>query len=355
MTMHDPVPLLADLVRAGSVSGREEPALLVLEAWFLDHGVPTRRHGRNLVVEVGAAPRPAVLLNAHIDTVPAGPGWTRPPLAAAIEGDRLFGLGANDNKASAAAMACAMADLAASPPAGLVVFAATCDEETGTEGLEKLRASLPALDAAVVSEPTALRVAVAQRGRVRVTARAVGRAAHASRPWEGRNAIRLALDDVARVLALPWPRIHPLLGPATLEITQVSAGTAPNVIPGECAFTLDGRTTPLHDNDEFEAAIRGALRHSVVEVLRRRMTPVVMPADSAVARAALAASGTAEPVALGGVSDLFHVRDLPAVVLGPGTSEQSHAPDESVSLPATRRAAEVYLDLVRRYFGEVNA
>ncbi|MCU0728149.1 MAG: M20/M25/M40 family metallo-hydrolase [Planctomycetes bacterium] len=325
-----------------SVSGSERRALEVLADWLTERGAKSRLDGRNLVAETGRASRPALLLEAHVDTVPAAPGWTRDPFGAAVEGDRLFGLGAGDNKASVAAMAAAFVALGRDPPPGRAIFAATCDEESGGEGLEKLRGRLPTLDAAVVSEPTALHVALAQRGLVRVTARATGRAAHASRPWQGVNALRLAHEDLGRILAIEFPRLHPLLGRATLEPTLISAGTASNVLPGECTFTLDGRPTPLHDNAEFERAIREAIRNSRIEVFVARKPPVVMPDDSAVARAFLAASGQPRPVALGGVSDLFWVRDIPSVVFGPGDPECSHTADESVSLAATRRAAEVY-------------
>ena len=69
----DPVPLLVDLVRAESVSGREEPALAVLTDWFGARGIATRILGRNLVAEIGDADGPVLLLNGHVDTVPVAP------------------------------------------------------------------------------------------------------------------------------------------------------------------------------------------------------------------------------------------------------------------------------------------
>jgi acetylornithine deacetylase len=349
----DPIPLLADLVRAPSVSGREEPALDVLERWLAGAGVASERHGRNLVASAGAPGGACLLLNAHIDTVPAGPGWTRDPHGAGIEGDRLFGLGANDNKGSLAAMAAAFVALAAAPPPGRLLLAATADEETGGEGLEWLRPRLGTLSAALLSEPTDFRVAVAQRGLVRLTARVKGRTSHASRPWEGRNAIHLALEDLGRLRRIDLSGEHPLLGRATLEVTKVSGGTAANMLPGECVFTVDGRPTPEHPNEEYEREIRAALVHSGIEALKTRMCPVVCPSDSAVVRAALEATGTDAPAALGGVSDLFFVRDLPAAVVGPGTPDQSHAPDESVSVTAVRRAVRVYRQIAERTLVEI--
>jgi len=355
MSPPDPIPLLADLVRAPSVSGAEGPALDVLASWLAEHGVEPRRLGRNLVASTPGPERPCLLMNAHIDTVPAGPGWTRDPHGAAVTGGRLHGLGANDNKASLAAMAAAFVGLAAGELPGRAILAATADEETGGEGLEWLRPRLPELDQALLSEPTDFRVAIAQRGLVRLTARATGRTAHASRPWEGVNAVHHALEDLARLRAIDLTGEHPLLGRATLQVTRIEGGTASNVLPGSCVFTVDGRPTPLHPNEEYEREIRAAIRRSEIEVLRARMTPVLSPGDSAVCRAALEATGTEAPVALGGVSDLFHVRDLPAAVVGPGTHDQSHSPDESVSVEAVRRAVPVYARIAEATLRELSS
>jgi acetylornithine deacetylase len=348
----DPIPLLQELVRLPSVSGREEPALAGLKAFLERHGLEPRIDGRNLVLTIGDPDGRTLLLNGHIDTVPVGPGWTRDPYGARVEGDRLFGLGANDNKASVAALACAVIHLSREELPGRVIFAATCDEETGGDGLEWLLPRLPELSAAVLSEPTDFRVAVAQRGLVRLTAKVVGRTAHASRPGEGVNAVHLALEDLARLREIDLSGEHPLLGAATLQVTLLAGGTAANMLPGECTFTADGRPTPARDNAFFEREIRKALQHAEILALKTRMTPVVCPGDSAVARAALAATGTDEVVALGGVSDLFHVRDLPAVVVGPGTHDQSHQPDESVSIDAVRRAVPVYEEIAIRTLSE---
>ena len=63
----------------------------------------------------------------------------------------------------------------------------------------------------------------------------------------------------------------------------------------------------------------------------------------------LAAAGTGGPIGFGGVSDLFHVRDVPGIVLGPGRPEQSHKADEWVEIEQLERAVHVYRDLARGY------
>src|SRR5205085_7641695 len=113
-------------------------------------------------------------------TVPAVEGWTADPWVPRIEGDRLVGLGASDAKASVAAL---LEAFLTAPLAGnvRVVFAATCDEETGGQGLEKLVPHLT-FDAAIVGEPNGFRPAIAQKGLLKLKLTARGRAGHAARP-----------------------------------------------------------------------------------------------------------------------------------------------------------------------------
>ena len=232
---------------------------------------------------------------------------------------------------------------------GTVIFAATCDEETGGEGLEALRREMEPPDAAVVGEPTNLRAATAQRGLIRIEAVSEGRAAHAARPHQGENAIYKALEDVQRLREWSFTKTHPLLGLPTVVVTQIQGGVSRNMVPPSCRFTVDVRTTPIYDNDFFVPELRRRIR-SQVPTLRGRMTPVETRSDDRLVQAALGATGTAEPVGFGGVSDMFHVRDIPCLVLGPGEPEQSHQSDESVPLDQVVRAGEVYRDLAARWF-----
>ncbi|MCK6479136.1 MAG: M20/M25/M40 family metallo-hydrolase [Planctomycetes bacterium] len=347
--MIDPVALLRDLVAIPSVSGNEAAAAARAAEALRGEGLSPVVSGRNVWCAAGSG-GPVLLLNAHLDTVPPTERWTRDPFAPSVEGGRLHGLGAGDDKASVAAMAAAFARMAREGIPGRLVAAFTCDEETGGQGLEVCRGEFPAPDAAVVGEPTGLRVATAQRGLVRIEAVAEGRAAHAARPHQGVNAILLALEDVERLRSLRFDGPpHPLLGHPTVTVTTIRGGAARNVVPAECVFTVDARPTPDHGNDVLVPRLRGLIR-SRIATLRDRMTPVETPRSDPLVAAALAATGTADPVGFGGVSDLFHVRDVPGIVLGPGDPEQSHQADESVPLDQVLRAAEVYRDLALRWF-----
>lgn len=346
--MPDPVSLLKELVAIPSVSGKEGPVLQHLAGALRREGLEPVISGRNLWVSVGTG-RPTLLLNAHLDTVPPSPAWTRDPHAPEEIDGRLFGLGSGDDKASVAAMACAVARMKKEGVPGTVIFAATCDEETGGEGLEALRRELPPADAAVVGEPTNLQVATAQRGLIRIEAVAEGKAAHAARPHQGVNAIYKAMDDIQRLRELRFTREHPLLGLPTVVVTEIQGGVSRNMVPPSCRFTVDVRTTPFYDNDYFVPELRRRIR-SQVPTLKARMIPVETRPDEKIVLAALEATGTTAPVGFGGVSDMFHVRDIPSLVLGPGEPEKSHQADESAPLDQVRRAVDVYRDLAARWF-----
>ncbi|MBI4577010.1 MAG: M20/M25/M40 family metallo-hydrolase [Planctomycetes bacterium] len=347
--MRDPVELLADWVAIRSVSG-EEAALRDQVAGVLAAGGarPVIR-GRNVYATRGDG-RPTLLLNTHLDTVPASGDWTRDPWAATREGERLHGLGANDAKASLAAMVTAF--LTWDGRGGTVVAAFTCDEETGGEGLEQLARELVPLDAAVIGEPTGLCPALGQRGLLRLDVVVRGRRGHASRPEEGVNAVHGAARDIAGLAAMEFPGVHPRLGRTTLQVTRVEGGVAVNVIPPECRFTVDCRTTPDHPNEAVLDRVR-ALVGGEVRVRSTRFQPVETPPESPIARAALEVAG-GRAYDFRGVSDLIWAARAGAagVILGPGASAQSHAADEWVALDEVRRATGVYGRLVEAYLRE---
>jgi acetylornithine deacetylase len=247
-------------------------------------------------------------------------------------------------------MAAAVAGVDRARLSGRLVAAFVCDEETGGEGLEALAPVLPSFSASVVGEPTGLDVCAGQRGLLRALVHETGRSCHASRPWEGVNALEPAARDVLAILGLSMPEEDPLLGRATLVPTMIAGGTKANVLPGAATITLDGRTTPAWDNDRMVEAL-GACVEGRVEVRSRRFEPVVTPPDAEIVQVAWAASPTGRVRGFGGVSDLFFVRHVPGVVMGPGTSAASHAPDEWVAVSQVEAAARAYGGIVERYVG----
>ena len=352
------VDLHRALVRIPSVSGEEHACRDALLAWLESNDFRAWTSGRNVLgVREGGRPAPddrGLLFLTHIDVVPVGPGWTRDPWGAELEAGFIYGRGSNDAKASVAAMAVACAGLDVRQLAGRVIVAFVCDEETGGEGIEVCGSELPGFDAAVVGEPTELDACPGQRGLFRARIHLEGVSSHASRPWEGNNAIRLAVPALQALAAIDLGEADPLLGPATLEPTVIQGGTRANVLPGACVIDLDGRPTPTFDNAAMEGALKAALSGVPgcrVEIKSNRFTPVRTDPSERIVTLASQASPTGRVRAFGGLSDFFHVRHVPGVVMGPGTSAASHAADESVAVSQLEAAVSSYAQLAQAYLG----
>lgn len=344
--MSQVIDLLQKMVAIPSVSGEEEDCRDFVAGWLDDHGITPRVIGRNVLAVVeGTAPRSddgrGLVLCSHYDVVPVGAGWTRDPWDGALEDGCVRGRGSNDAKSSVAAMMVAAASIDRSRLAGRLVLALVCDEETGGEGIEVMLDDLPPADACVVGEPTELDVCRGQRGLLSASIVVSGRSCHASRPWEGDNAITAAARDILAVHELDLGEPDELLGPATLECTVIEGGTRRNVIPGECVIQLDGRPAPTCDNATMVERLRAAVSGEV-RVRSDRYVPVVAAPDAEIVRVATAASPTRRVRAFGGVSDLFHLRHIGGVIMGPGTSVASHAPDEWVAVEQVEAAVTAY-------------
>lgn len=340
------VERLAEFVAIRSVS--KEEALLAARVAEIcgEAGARAEVRGRNVVALRGGG-SPCLLLNSHLDTVPPVEGWSADPWTPRIERERLIGLGANDAKASVAAMLEAFLS-APLPASGSLLFAATCDEETGGEGMEKLAPTLD-FDAAIVGEPNDFAVAVSQKGLVKARIAARGRAGHAARPQLADNAITRAARDAITIEDLKFDVEDPHLGRPTAAVTMVRGGIKSNVVPDRCELTVDARTIPGFDNDAMIAALREAVS-SEVEVLSSRLKPIAGDSGSRIARAALSAFPGRTATGFPSMSDLAHLAGKPAIVFGPGTPDESHRADESIAIDALLAAPGVYLRTISAYF-----
>jgi len=337
-----------------SVSGEEGALADFLGELLERNGVPAARLGSSLLATLGEGP--VLLFDTHLDTVPPAPGWTRDPWEVRTAGERIYGLGANDAKAAAAAMLAAfLAFKDAELPFTLALALVEAEETRGT-GTEAVLAELgrrgAALDAAVVGEPTGLDIALAQKGLLVLELVARGDACHAAhaRALGAANAARrlardlVALEAVEHDLGPP----HPLLGPITLEPTTLRAGTARNVVPGEATAVLDVRTTPAVEPRQVVERLAAAVA-SEVRVVSDRLRPRETAATSTLVRAALAARPEARLFGSPTLSDLVFMEGIPAIKCGPGESARSHTPDEYVLEREVLAGARFYARLVRAW------
>jgi acetylornithine deacetylase/succinyl-diaminopimelate desuccinylase len=311
-------------------------------------------------------PGPTLAMNGHLDVVPAGPldQWEHPPYEAVVAGGLLHGRGALDMKgAIAAALAAAGALVAGGVPwSGRLSFQLVADEETlgplGTRAL--LGAGLAGADAAVVAEPTGMRLATAERGAAWYLLRTLGRAAHGSRPADGVSAIRSMSKLVLALLERRWENHHPLLGGPSLNVGVVRGGDKINMVPSWCEVEVDRRTLPSETPAQVTAELRAIVDDLAAadpsfraEVRPIRLEPACEVEPGApvarAAAAALAAVGLQDgPIGMSGATDariLVHDAGVPAIVLGPGDLSLAHSTAERIPVADLVTAARVYARL----------
>lgn len=345
------------LVATPSVSGSERAAADLVTAWLEARGLRAARLGDTVVALAGSGP--LLLLDSHLDTVPPAPGWRRDPFGAEAIGGRVYGLGANDAKASVAAMAAAFAALAGEPLGLTLALALVAGEETRSQGtrdaLDHLAAERLPIAAAVFGEPTGLDLAVAQKGLLVLELAAAGRAAHAAHAQKlgAPNAARRLARDLVALDGVDFGPDHPVLGPVTVEPTVVAAGSARNVVPAEATAVLDVRTVPSLAPAAVVERLRGAVAGEV-RVLSDRFSPCETPAGSALLAAARAARPGAREYGSATLSDWALLpAGVPGLKAGPGVSERSHTPDEYVLESEVLDGARFYEALARAFAAEL--
>ena len=310
-----------------------------------------------------------LLFDSHLDTVSLDQ-MGQAGLQPRVRGDALTGRGSCDTKASLAAMLLAMERLVANPT-GLrcnVLLLGTVDEEYLMRGAQAFAHSGIRVDGAIVGEPTELEVVVAHKGFVRWCIHTVGRAAHSSNPDVGKNAIYQMADLITTLRADYEPLLsqhqHPLVGPATWSIGQISGGAAVNIVPERCSIDIDRRLLPGETSEsalaEFDSVVATAQRRHPGLVVERDVpfgdvlgidTPASAPAVQALFIATKAVRGIARLVGVpyGTNASKFVETGIECVVFGPGDVHQAHTADEFVAIDQVVTAAQIYEAAARAF------
>lgn len=352
MPQEEVIALLKSLVRIPSLSGEEQSIAGFVERYVAQRGIEAGRLDDNVFFGLGEG-EDVLLLNTHLDTVPPSERHPHGAFDACEADGCVYGRGSVDAKASVAAMTTALLSLAAEGfrPPGRVIVALTACEETGGEynGLQALRPHLPPITAALVGEPTDLAPCIAQKGLLVLRVEAQGATAHAARAHLGKNAIEIAARDIRRAAEMTFEREDPFLGRPTVTVTTVTGGSARNVVPEHCAFTLDIRSTPAWTHRELIDRVRDTLESEVL-VHSERIAPVATDPNERIAQACFRALPDAEPFGSPTASDWIFLADVPTVKIGPGSSALSHTPEEHIPVAEARRAVDAYRSIIKAYF-----
>lgn len=370
------VDLLKKMIAIPSPSFSESAVCDHICSWFTERGLAHERIGNNIIAENITDPsKPVLMLCAHIDTVNASEEYSFNPFTphydvasdviSSITGldigpeDIVAGLGSNDDGASVVSMIAAyryFIDNASSVfPACNLMLVLTCEEErSGRNGMTGLwgkrlcsrseAAECTPVDYAIVGEPTGMKAATSERGLLVIDATATGVSGHAARN-EGENALYIALEDIEKLRSHEFGKISQRMGKVNLNVTQINAGTAHNVIPDRCDFVIDIRPTEQYTNEEILSELQSFCRSTLKpRNLTNRSSATFEDSPLQKTAAALGIDTFSSPT----TSDWMRI-GCDAIKMGPGFSSRSHKKDEFVLISEIRNAIETYIDFLNHF------
>jgi acetylornithine deacetylase len=358
--------LIRRLVGFDTVSVHSNLALIhYVRDYLKDLGIDSRltfdAEGKkaNLLAAIGPNVPGGIVLSGHTDVVPvAGQPWESDPFTVAERDGRLYGRGTADMK-SFLAIALALApEFRAAKLRVPIYLALSYDEEVGCLGvgklLDDLAAALPRPAAAIIGEPTLMKLINRHKGFQSFTTTVTGRDGHSSGTHRGVNAIAYAaeivafLSQLAAEIAAKGPFDDGFDPPyTTINVGAVRGGTAVNIIARQCSFDWEFRPIPGVDpasiRSRFDAFIAESIlprmravapEADVVTIQDSGSPPLVPEADSpaeALVRL-LTGANIAGAVSFGTEASHFQESGIPAVICGPGSIEQGHQPNEFIAL-----------------------
>ena len=350
-----------DLVATGS--GESKIAAFVA-SWLATEGLAVQvvepLPGRASVIGVlaGAGGGMSLMLNAHMDTV--GAGGMKDPFTPVVREGRVYGRGAYDMKGSLAAIMIAAREAKKLKLHGDLIVAAVADEEVASVGTAAVLKRVEA-DAAIVTEPTEMRLCLAHKGFAWLEVETRGVAAHGSRADLGVDAVghmgRILTGVLELDRRLRAGRGHLLLGTGTIHASLIEGGQELSTYPARCVVKLERRTIPgedgasaLREIEEVIAAARVAdpALEASAELLMER-PPSQLGADSFVTEAVEKAATEElrrQPEVIGVAywmdMALSNAMGIPTVAFGP-SGEGAHADVEWVDLASLETCVQVYL------------
>lgn len=350
MNSEDRKYLLKKLISIPSFSREEDGTASLIFDYLREKGAMPRRFRNNIwaVSDNFTNDRPTLLLNSHHDTVRPAASYTRDSFSPEEHDGAVYGLGANDAGASVVALISTFLNLSKTPLPFNLLLAITAEEEVGGEN--GMRAFLPMLeengikiDCAIVGEPTEMQPAIAERGLIVLDCVTKGVAGHAAR-GEGVNSIYRAIEDIATLRSFSFPKVSEVLGDIGVSITQINAGRQHNVVPDECRWVVDVRTTDAFSNEQTASMLQDSLKWTVATPRSTRVRASVIDAAHPLVVECKKLGLT--PFVSPTTSDMSLMHSFPSLKIGPGNSQRSHRADEFVMLEEIEDGVKMYNQII---------
>ena len=358
------IGLLKEMVGIPSPSFGEEAVCTHIYNWLSNKGLHPERIGNNLVCElVTDSKGENLMLCAHIDTVspasdygfnPTSPDYSlAAEVVSRIRGEKLSGndivagLGSNDDGASVVSFIAVFRYFSKHPDelgGKNLTLVLSCEEErSGEGGMRSLWGKrLSHITYAIIGEPTGMKAAISERGLLVLDALAEGISGHAARN-EGVNALYIALEDIQKLRSFSFDKVSPIMGKVHLNVTQINAGTAHNVIPDRCTFVVDIRPTEQYTNEEILSQLSSVCKSTLKARNLANRSSATYEQSPLIEAARLSGIETfSSPT----TSDWMRIR-CDAVKMGPGDSARSHKKDEYVLCSEISSGIETYIEYIK--------
>ncbi|MDD4200086.1 MAG: M20 family metallopeptidase [Eubacteriales bacterium] len=382
----DVAKLTSDLVKIRSYSfmdNQEQEVAEFIRDFLVSNGVDARLQevatGRsNVIARVGGGNGPVLMLNGHIDTVPAYD--MENAFSGEIRDGKVYGRGTSDMKGSVAAMMAALVGIknARVKLKGDLVFAAVADEEEAGIGTKALLMDWCGADAVIVGEPSELKIGLGNKGLEWIKVEFYGKKVHGGNQEDGINAIEMAARFITYLtdeysLQLAERKID-YLGSPTINIGTVFGGDQPSTVADKCLVTFDRRSIPGETVEDVYLEI-----NEIIEILAGRHHGFSAKAsdlldgrneiphlgfctnsDAGIVKAVQAAAdaegmGERPLVGLSVWTDAGFISnntDAECIIFGPGEMAVCHTADEYVSIEQLKKAAVMFALTALEYCGE---
>lgn len=367
----DAVLFLKEVLNIASVNGRDDEGKVAeyLQKYFQSHGIASfvdRIDGRhaNVLAFLEGEDTTTEIWNGHLDTVDYGNLgiWETNPREVVEKNGKIYARGASDMKSGLAAMVYVLCHLPKRPKRS-IQFIGTCDEEKGGLGARKIleKEQMKSAEILLISEPSAMDLALAQKGCLWLKVKVKGKTGHGAYPEQGVNAIHF-LYEMAKELRVYIEGFgHYLLGDSTLQINQIQGGIVPNMTADNCEAVLDIRMVPSLTADMVLARAEQILQtlkqekpalDMRFEVMNQRRAIEIAQEEREVQklRQMIEKRGyQPKPIGINYFTDasILAQNELTQKVLicGPGEPELAHQPNEYVEI----RKYLDYIEVLKEY------
>jgi acetylornithine deacetylase len=363
--IYTPKEMLAKLIAFPTVSRDSNLDLIAfVEAYLASHGIDSHRVpspcGRkaNLFAQIGPAVEGGVVLSGHTDVVPVdGQTWSSDPFTLTERNGRLYGRGSCDMKGFDALVLALVPEMLRKGVKRPVQIALSYDEEVGCLGapsmIAAMRRALPPAAAVLVGEPTELGVVTAHKGATGLETIVTGYTVHSSLVHRGVSAVMIAAELIqwhsARMAenAAAADPADPFDPPyTTLHCGKIEGGTARNLVASDCRFVTDFRVLPGESVEAWVQKYRGfcdTVAHRMrethpatgIEVKQGHVLPGCKPEQDGAAETLarqLSGDNAVRVVSYGTEAGQFQDGGYSACIIGPGSIEQAHQPDEYITV-----------------------